>query len=143
MRGDTFTKIADDRGYSLFQLKVKNTPQMRVLLRDQMGLIGSTINAIDELDTYEIVLKRRIGKKKLGFPGFMKKKEIKEFVEKNVEDIEKFQINQGIYESPINLLSDKMITKKEFVMTKKKTIDSNSMYEAIENYYECSVKDEK
>ena len=73
----------------------------------------------------------------------MKKKEIKEFVEKNVEDIEKFQINQGIYESPINLLSDKMITKKEFVMTKKKTIDSNSMYEAIENYYECSVKDEK
>ena len=143
LRGDTFTKIADDRGYSLFQLKVKNTPQMRVLLRDQMGLIGSTINAIDELDTYEIVLKRRIGKKKLGFPGFMKKKEIKEFVEKNVEDIEKFQINQGIYESPINLLSDKMITKKEFVMTKKKTIDSNSMYEAIENYYECSVKDEK
>lgn len=143
LRGDTFTRISDDRGYSLFQLKVKNTPDMKVFLRDKMGLIGSTINEIEELDTYEVTLRRRVSKKKTGFPGFMNRKEIKDFVEKNVEDIEKFQINQGIYNDPINLLSDKMITKKEFVMTEKKTIDSNSMYEAIENYYECSVKDEK
>ena len=65
------------------------------------------------------------------------------FVEENVEDIEKFQINQGVYNDPINLLSDKMVTKKEFIITEKKTIDSDSMYEAIKNYYECSVKDEK
>ena len=108
-----------------------------------MGLIGSTINEIEELDTYEITLRRRVGKKKLGFPGFMNKKEMKDFVEENVEDIEKFQINQGVYNDPINLLSDKMVTKKEFIITEKKTIDSDSMYEAIKNYYECSVKDEK
>lgn len=143
LRGDTFKRIFDDRGYSLFQLKVKNTPDMKVFLRDKMGLIGSTINEIEELDTYEITLRRRVGKKKLGFPGFMNKKEMKDFVEENVEDIEKFQINQGVYNDPINLLSDKMVTKKEFIITEKKTIDSDSMYEAIKNYYECSVKDEK
>lgn len=142
LRGDTFKRIADDRGYSLFQLKVKNTPDMRVLLRDKMGFIGSTINEIDELDSYEIVLRRRIGKKKLGFSALMDKKEMQEFVEKNIEDIEKFEINQGIYRDPINLLTDKMITRKEFVMTRKKTIDSKSMYEAIIDFYECSIKEE-
>lgn len=143
LRGDTLKRIFDDRGYSLFQLKVKNTPDMKVFLRDKMGFIGSTINEIDEFDSYEIILRRRIGKKKLGFPALMNKDEIKDFINKNVEDIEKFEINQGIYGDPINLLSDKMITRKEFVMTKKKTIDSYSMYDAIKNYYECSIKDEK
>lgn len=142
LRGDTFKRISDDSGYSLFQLKVKNTPDMKVFLRDRMGFIGSTIDTIDELDSYEIILRRRIGKRKLGFPALMQKKELKEFVDKNIEDIEKFEINQGIYKDPINLLTDKMITRKDFVMTKKKTIDSDSMYEAIINFYECSVKKE-
>ncbi len=143
LRGDTFDRIADDRGYSLFQLKVKNTPDMKVFLRDKMGLIGSTINEIDDLDTYEFILRRRVGKKKLGFPALMSKTDMQKFIKQNIEDIEKFEINQGIYKDPINLLTDRMITRKDFVMTKKKTIDSTSMYEAIINYYECSIKDEK
>ncbi len=142
LRGDTFKRIADDRGYSLFKLKVRNTPDMKVFLRDGMGFIGSTIDEIDELDSYEIVLRRRVGKTKHGFPALMKKDEMQDFIEKNIEDIEKFEINQGIYRDPINLLTDKMITKKEFIMTKKKTIDSKSMYDAIINYYASSVKEE-
>lgn len=142
LRGDTFERISDGNGYSLFQLKVKNTPDMKVLLRDKMGLLGSALNDIDELDSYEIVLRRRIGKKKHGFSGLMNRDELKAFIKNNIEDIEKFEINQGIYRDPINLLTDKMITRKEFVLTKKKTIDSDSMYEAIINFYECSVKEE-
>ncbi len=142
LRGDTFKRISDERGYSLFQLKVKNTPDMKVFLRDKMGFIGSTINEINELDSYEIILRRRIGKKKHGFPPIMPKKELEDFIEKNIENIEKFEINQGIYDTPINLLTDKMITRKEFIMTKKKMIDSYSMYESIANFYECSVKEE-
>lgn len=143
LRGDTFKRISDDRGYTLFQLKVKNTPAMRVFLRDKMGFIGSTIDRIEDLDTYEVVLKRRAGKRKLGFPlPFGSKKAMKDFIEKNIEDIEKFEVSQGVYKDPINLLKDKMITRKEFVMTKKKTIDSNSMYEAIINYYQGSIKEE-
>lgn len=142
LRGDTFERISDKAGYSLFQLKVKNTPDMKTFLRDRMGLIGSTINEIDDLDSYEIILRRRIGKKKLGFPGLMSKKDIQKFIGNNIEDIEKFEISQGIYRDPINLLTDKMITRKDFVMTKKKTINSSSMYEAIINFYENSVQKE-
>nr|WP_302135171.1 DUF6731 family protein [uncultured Schaedlerella sp.] len=142
LRKDTLKRIIDDKGYSLFQLKVKNTPEMKIFLRDKMGFIGSTINEIEELDSYEVILRRRIGKKKIGFPAPMNKDEIDNFVSKNIEDIEKFEVNQGIYKEPINLLSDKMITKKDFVMTKKKTIDSNSMYNAIINFYVSSIKEE-
>lgn len=142
LRKDTLKRIIDDKGYSLFQLKVKNTPEMKIFLRDKMGFIGSTINEIEELDSYEVILRRRIGKKKTGFQAPMNKDEIDNFVSKNIEDIEKFEVNQGIYKEPINLLSDKMITKKDFVMTKKKTIDSNSMYNAIINFYVSSIKEE-
>ena len=116
---------------------------MRIWLRDKMGFIGSTIEQIDELDSYEIILRRRTGRRKAGFSALMARKEIKDFIQKNSEDIEKFKINQGIYNDPVNLLSDRIVTKKEFVMTKQKTIDSTSMYEAIENFYECSVKEEE
>lgn len=143
MNSDVYRKIADDKEYSLFQLKVKNTPTMKVLLRDKMGFIGSTIDEIDELDSYEIILRRRTGRRKAGFQALMKKNEIRDFIEKNSEDIDKFRINQGIYNDPVNLLSDRIVTKKEFVMTKQKTIDSVSMYEAIENFYESSVKEEE
>lgn len=141
MNKDVFKKIIDGKDYSLFQLKVKNTPTMRVLLRDQMGLIGSTMNEINELDSYEIILRRRTGKKKAGFAPLMRKEELKNFVQHNSEDIEKFKINQGIYDNPVNLLKDRMVTKREFIITKDKTIDSKSMYDAIQNYYECSVEE--
>lgn len=143
MNSDVYRKIADGKEYSLFQLKVKNTPTMKVLLRDKMGFIGSTIDEIEELDSYEIILRRRTGKRKAGFQPIMQKKEIREFIEKNSEDIEKFKINQGIYNDPVNLLSDRIVTKKEFVLTKQKTIDSASMYEAISNFYKYSIKEEE
>lgn len=142
LRGDTFERISDENGYSLFQLKVKNTPDMRIFLRDKMGFLGGALEEIDELDSYEIILRRRIGKRKSGFRGLMQKDDIKKFVENNVEDIEKFEINQGIYRDPINLLTDKMITRKEFVMTKNKTISSKSMYESIIDFYEREVQKE-
>lgn len=143
MNSNVYRKIADDKEYSLFQLKVKNTPTMRVWLRDKMNFIGSTIEQIEEIDSYEIILRRRTGRRKAGFAALMNKKEIKDFIEKNSEDIDKFKINQGIYNDPVNLLSDRVVTKKEFIMTKQKTIDSESMYETIENFYECSVKEEE
>ena len=142
MQKDVFDKIAEDKEYSLFQLKVKNTPTMRVVLRDNMGFVGSMLDQIDDLDSYEIVLRRRTGKRKKGFQPLMSKKQMQEFIEHNSEDIEKFKINQGVYSDPVNLLNDRMVTKKKFVVTKQKNIDSASMYGAIENYYECSVKEE-
>ena len=142
MQKDVFDKIAEDKEYSLFQLKVKNTPTMRVVLRDNMGFVGSMLDQIDDLDSYEIVLRRRTGKRKKGFQPLMSKKQMQEFIEHNSEDIEKFKINQGVYSDPVNLLNDRMVTKKKFVVTKQKNIDSTSMYGAIENYYECSVKEE-
>lgn len=66
---------------------------------------------------------------------------MQEFVNKNIENIEKFEVNQGVYKEPVNLLKDKMVTRKEFVMTKNKTIDSDSMYDAIRSFYESSIKE--
>lgn len=66
--------------------------------------------------------------------------ELGKFVEQNREDINSFQISQGTYKDAIDLLSDKLVSKKDFILTENKTIDSDEMYASINNYFDGVVK---
>ncbi len=140
MRNDTFERIVDDDGFSLFELSVRNTEHMREILRDKMGLLGAFFNEIKDMDTYEICIRRRKGKNKKGFDTPFGIQEMKEFVNDNREDIRKFRVSQGCYKDSIDLLSDKMVCTVEFVLTEDKCINSNEVFAIIVNYFDIKIK---
>ncbi len=140
MRNDAFEKLIDEKEYSLFELGVKNSPEMRKILRDDMGMVPAFTQDVPEIDTYEIVLKRRITKKRKGFVLPIRTEKMKTFINNNRELIEKFRVSQGTYKDSIDLLNDKLVCKSEFVLTENRNIDSNSIYGITENYFDAEVK---
>jgi hypothetical protein len=135
LRNDVFNRIIEGKGYSLFEIGVKNTPQMRIALRNHMGFIGAFIGNIDDVDSYEVSIKRRITKKKKGFEPPITARQLEEFVNQNREDINHFKISQGVYKDSIDLLSDKLVHCQEFILTNNKVIDSTQVYNAIKVFY--------
>ena len=140
MRNDVFERIVDEGEYSLFELGIKNSPEMRRVLRDDMGMLQAFTQDIPDIDTYEVVIKRRITKKKKGFVLPIGVERMKNFINNNRESIEKFRVSQGAYKDSIDLLSDKLVCKSEFVLTENRSIDSNSIYGITENYFDAVVK---
>lgn len=140
IREDVFERITEDRGFSLFQIGVKNTERMRRALRDNMGLLGAFFNTIDNIDTYEISIKRRISKNKEGFLAPVGIEMMNELVRENRDDLKMFRVSQGTRSDIIDLLSDKLVCKRQFILTENKTINSSEVYAAINNYYYAVVK---
>lgn len=139
MRKDVFERITEEEGFSLFEICVNNTPKMRTVLRDNMGLLGSFFNTIENVDTYEVSIRRRVGKKKEGFLPPVAVRELENIVEQNREDIKLFKVSQAAYKDAIDLLSDKLVKKQEFILTENKTIDSAEMFGAINNFFDATV----
>lgn len=132
---DAFSKIIEDKGYSLFEIGVKNNLEMRIALREHMGFIAAFVGNIDDVDTYEISIRRRITKKKKGFKPPVTSEQMKKFVAENRENITHFKISQGVYKDSVDLLSDKLVHKQEFILTNNKVIDSKEVYNAINAFY--------
>ncbi len=139
MRRDVFERIVETEGLSLFEICVKNTSTMRKILRDNMGILGTFLNSIENVDTYEIAIKRRVSKKKEGFLSPASVRELENIVKQNREDIKSFKISQAAYKDAIDLLSDKLVKKQEFILTENKTIDSTEMFGAINNFFDAVV----
>ena len=115
---------------------------MRIALREHMGFIGAFIGNIDDVDSYEVSIKRRITKKKKGFNPPITTEQLEEFVNGNREDITHFKVSQGIYRDSIDLLNDKLVHAQKFILTNNKVIDSTEVYNAIKAFFYAVIKNQ-
>jgi len=140
IRSDIFERLADGITFSLFEIAVKNTQRIKTILRNNMGIIGAFFNETPDIDTYQVTIKRRKTSKKRGFEPPLSIDEMKTIVMNNREEIDYFRVSQGTYKDAIDLLSDKLVCTKEFILTIDKTIDTQEMYTEIFIFYNNIVK---
>ena len=138
-----FEKIIDGEPYGYFLLSVKNSPEMRAELSKRQGVFSALLHCSENVDEYEICLKRRITKKKDGFEGLLTKSEMEEFVKNHKEGIKQFKVSQGAKKDAIDLINDKFVCTSNFVQTNNKSIDADEAYGVIISYYGSVVKDYK
>lgn len=129
---DALGKLIKNKKYKLFNLTIKNSPEIINKLIDK-GLLSAAVKDY-EFDTYTITIKRRICKSKDGFIPPMGIEEIQTLINENGEQIESLVVDQGLYSKEVNLLSDKMVSKRTFEYDENERIlDYNKVYNSIVN----------
>jgi hypothetical protein len=125
-------KLQENKKYKMFQLTIKNSPEIIKKLRDK-NLLGAAFGDF-EFDTYTITIKRRITKNKSGFIPPFGVEEIEDLLKNNGDEIKSFTVDQGMYTKEVNLLSEKMMVKTDFEYDKdERILDSAQVYNKIEN----------
>lgn len=142
IRHDMFERIVEDKTLSLFELSIKNTPEMRRILREDMGLLGAFTQTINDFDTYEICLKRKKSKKREGFTSPLSIQQMQSLVDNQRDFIQNFKISQGAYKDSIDLLADKMVCHQSFTLTENRCIDSAEIYGITENFFDSVIRNQ-
>lgn len=142
LNADAIKKLSKGVTFSLFKLVVQNTEEMITKLAEKRSVfLISAMGMPDNVDTYEVTLKRRKTKRKRGFDSPIPIDEMEDFIRDNRDFIKSFEVSQNsISKDNINLLEDKLVTTCDIVPTINKVIDSNEAYNIIIDYYEEAVK---
>lgn len=137
---DTFDKISEEKNYSLFSIVIRNDGRMKETLENMKPLFFR-FSEVQDVDTYEITLKRRKTKIKEGFNLPFTKDEIEDLIRNHRDGFDKFVISQeSISNDKIDLLNDKLVCQKSLTKTINKTIDSKDAYKTIERFYETKIE---
>lgn len=134
-------KLKKNEKLSLFELSIKNGSEAMKKLMNEKSIFTLPFAQINDVDTYEITLKRKKTKTHQGFDSPIPFNEIDSFIQEYREDIKSFKISQGsVQKDKIDLLSDKLVKKCEMARTENKTIVSEDAYNIIKNFYDLTVK---
>lgn len=134
------TKLRKNEKLSLFEISIKNNPETMKKMMNQQSIFRLPFTPINDVDVYQIVLKRKKSKAHPGFDSPIPIGEIDEFIREYREDIKNFKISQGaIQKDKIDLLSDKLVKKCEMTKTVNKTIVSEDAYNIIKDFFDTTV----
>lgn len=141
LRDDILKKIEEVDELSLFQLKVKNTPEMKKYIMGCQSAFFLPFVGMPESSTYEVTMKRGAGKSRKGFKSPMSKKEIEDFISNCGDDINVFKISVGdIQKDAVDLIRQKVVYRSAVIRTANKSIDSQYAYNIIINYFNNKLK---
>lgn len=138
---DVLQKLRDEAELSLFSLKVKPHSRLLAEIMNTEQLLTATDPDLN-IDDVQIVMKRRITKKKSGFKNPFSKQRLSEALTSNErEEIDGLIIKEKIHADYIDLLSDKLVFKKSLVpIENSRTIKKEDAYNIItQNFNETVV----
>lgn len=134
-------KLRKGEGFSLFQIGIRNDSQAMQYLMEEKSIFSLPFYKIPEVDTFEIMLKRRKGKKSAGFDSPIPIELMDDFIKNYRDDIKSFKVSQGaIQNDAVDLLHDKLVKTSSVTKTVNKTIDSKEAYHEIKTFFDAVVR---
>lgn len=140
---DVFSKLDAGKDFSLFDLSLRKDERTQAYIRKEQGALGHFFSSISDVDTMQVVMKKRKTKKN-DFRGFNPPMDIaamQGFVRGYRESIARFNVSQGSISDSINLLSDKFSKRVMLDVDEERTIDSNEMFAYIDQTFNSDVKE--
>ena len=134
-------RLRKGEGFSLFQMGVRNDSRAMQFLMESKSIFSLPFTNIPDVDTFEIVLKKRKGKKCAGFESPMPISMMDDFISNFRDDIKSFKVSQGsIQGDAVDLLHDKLVRVCKVTKTINRTIDSKQAYHEIKTFFDTNVK---
>lgn len=134
-------KLRKGEGFSLFQMGIRNDSQAMQYLMEEKSIFSLPFSKIPEVDTFEILLKRRKGKKSVGFDSPIPIELMDDFIKNYRDDIKSFKVSQGaIQNDVVDLLHDKLVKTSSVTKTVNKTINSKEAYHEIKTFFDTVVR---
>ncbi len=144
VNGNSLKKLKGDEELFLLQMKVAaNSEAIKELLAED-----DAFKALDckrrNIDSVELVLRRRPGKKRSGFIiPCINADFIGRIFKKYKTDFGNVKVKYGYGTETIDLLAENYVCKADFVPVKKtKTIDKDEAYDVMDSYYKREVKND-
>ncbi|WP_029503966.1 hypothetical protein [Lachnoclostridium phytofermentans] len=140
---DTLKNIKQNGEISLLKIKVKTNSAVIAMLTAEDTAFSSLNCKNDDIDSVEIVMRRRTSSKKKGFIfPFLSAEFVNKLFKNNKEDFDKFSLAYGSGSGEINLLEEQFICNDPFIpIEKTKTIKQEEAYNSMIEYYDSKVKE--
>lgn len=137
-------KLRANEKFSLFSLSVRNGSGAMTELMNKHSIFLLPLANIAEVDTVEVILKRRKTRNKSGFDCPIPIEQLDRFIKEHREDIKSFKVSQhSIQNDMVDLLHDKLVKISSITKTVNKTIDSKEAYREIKTFFDTTVKPTK
>lgn len=133
---DAYKKLHKEKDYSLFDLTIKNNTLLHNKLMENTSIFKINEN-FDEVETYEVVLKKRKTKKN-GYKGFnlpFTYDLMEDILQNYREDIKAFKVSQNAIGDSVDLLTDKCVKTIKAAKVNNRYIDSESLFEQANAYF--------
>ncbi len=147
---DIYSLLTDGKDYTLFEFAVATNSQAYTNVLAKKSIFSALQCSAPESDIIEVkIKKRRTKSSSSGFELPLTKEEINDLLVNYREDLKVFKLSQNALSDTVDMLSEKFVGKTTLIKTDSRSINSESMYDAINSHFVlnvesyCEIKDVK
>ena len=142
INNDAYKKLDHNKGLTLFDMSFKPDSDVYREVLAEKSIFWGAVQSVPDAEVIEITVKKRKKNKKdyQRMSSVLTGKEIQRILKEFRDDVGRFYVSQETYSDGVDLLNDKLVTTIDIIRTKKRTIDSQDIYQKIKNFYREEIE---
>lgn len=142
INNDAYKKLDQEKGLTLFDMSFKPDSDVYREVLAEKSIFWGAVQSVPDAEVIEITVKKRKKNRKdyQRMSPVLTGNEIQQILREYRDDIGRFYVSQETYSDGVDLLNDKLVTTIDIIRTKKRTIDSQDIYQKIKNFYRTEIE---